>query len=286
MTRRSGAALALVAALAFAGTGCGSGGGGQTTAGATAPAGATTTAKRAKKRSTAPKPLTGSYRGKVPILMYHVITAPKPGTAYPELWVPWKTFAETMFALKRAGYAAVTMDAVWKAWHGGPGLPAKPMVLTFDDGYLSQSNHARPTLRALGWPGVLYLEGKNIDPKVGLSKRQVRGLIANGWEIGAHTLTHPELPTVGPAQLTEEVTGSRKKIQRIFGIPVHNFAYPAGKYDATVEAAVKAAGFDTAVTVEPGIAAPDDDRFALPRVRVNGDDTPQGVLAKIEALRG
>jgi peptidoglycan/xylan/chitin deacetylase (PgdA/CDA1 family) len=279
------AAVAFVAvALTLAACGGGDGGGSSTASPAPAK---TTAAKKAKKKAvTAPKPLTGSYRGPVPILMYHVITAPKPGTAYPELWVPWKTFAATMYALKEAGYGAVTMAQVWKAWHGGPGLPAKPVVLSFDDGYLSHSTHARPTLRALGWPGVLYLEGKNIDPQVGLSRKQVRGLIANGWEIGAHTLTHPELPTVGAAQLHDEVTGSKEKIERLFHIPVTTFAYPAGKYDDAAVAAVKEAGYDTAVTVEPGIAAKDQNPLLLPRVRVNGDDTPEAVLQRIRDLTG
>jgi peptidoglycan/xylan/chitin deacetylase (PgdA/CDA1 family) len=284
--RRTAAAAAL-AALVLTAAGCGGGSGskddsatsGATSTTATAPA----KKKHHKKAVVAPTPLTGDYHGRVPILMYHVITAPKPDTPLPELWTPWKTFIETMLTLKKAGYEAVTLDAVWNAWHGGTGLPKKPMVLTFDDGYLSHSTHARPTLHALGWPGVLYLEGKNIDPKVGLSKRQIRLLIANGWEIDAHTLTHPDLTTVGADQLTQEVAGSRKIIHKDFGVPVDNFAYPAGKYDATVEAAVKAAGFDTAVTVDPGVASKSLDPYALPRIRVNGSDTAAAVLARVEA---
>ncbi len=73
-------------------------------------------------------------------------------------------------------------------------------MITFDDGYLSQYTHAKPILRALGWPGVLYLEGKNLGPG-GLTRHQVRTMIAAGWEVGAHTLTHPDLTTVDDATL-------------------------------------------------------------------------------------
>lgn len=273
-------ALLVLSLLVFAGCG---GSGGSGTTGRTTTADATSTAAA---RATAPPLHTGSYRGRVPILMYHVINDPPPGTPYPELWTPWKTFAATMFALRRAGYTGVTLGQVWKAWHGGPGLPRKPVVISFDDGYPSQSQHARPTLRALGWPGVLNLEGKNIDPKVGLSRHQVRALMAAGWEIDAHSQTHPDLTTISGAQLREEVAGSRAKIRRIFGVPVDFFAYPAGRYDAAAQAAVRAAGFKAATTVDPGIAAPTDDPYALPRVRVNGTDTPQAVLDRVQANGG
>ncbi len=272
------ARAALIALTVLTLSGCG--GSSSTTAGTTTTGKSTARAHAHQARSTAPKPTAGTYRGPVPILMYHVINDPPTGTPFPELWTPWKTFAATMYALKKAGFHGVTQGAMWAAWHGGPGLPRRPIVISFDDGYLSQSTHARPTLRALGWPGVLNIEGKNIDPKVGLSRHQVRGLIANGWEINAHTLTHPDLRTVSDAQLKLEVAGSRAKIQRIFGVPVDFFCYPAGKYDARAEAAVKAAGYRAATTVDPGIAKPTDDPFALPRIRVNGTDTPSSVVAR------
>ena len=96
--------------------------------------------------------------------MYHVINEPPAGTAYPELWTPRERFRATVTLLASKGYRGVTIEQVRRAWAGGPGLPDKPIVLTFDDGYLSQYTHAKPALRAAGWPGVLYLEGKNLGP--------------------------------------------------------------------------------------------------------------------------
>ena len=232
-----------------------------------------------------PRPANGSYRGPVPILMYHVVTAPPPGVAYPELWTPYETFRDTVALLARSGYHGVTLGRVWRAWHGGPGLPRRPIVLSFDDGYLSQATHAKPTLRAIGWPGVLNLEGKNIGPG-GLTRHQIRTLMAAGWEIDAHTLTHPDLRTLDAAGLVREIAGSRTLLRRTFGVPVDFFCYPAGRYDARVEAAVHAAGYRAATTVNPGIAAPGVDPYALPRIRVNGDDSPQTVLRNVRAGTG
>jgi peptidoglycan/xylan/chitin deacetylase (PgdA/CDA1 family) len=222
----------------------------------------------------APVPPPSRSRARVPILMYHVIARPRPGTPDTELWVPWGRFAGDMSALAHAGYHAVTLDTVYRAWHGRGSLPVRPIVISFDDGYASQYQHARATLDRLHWPGVLDLEVHNVGAKGGLSRTQVARLVRDGWEIAAHTLTHPDLTTVDAAQLRHEVAGSRRWLQHAFDVPVRFFCYPAGRYDARVEAAVRAAGFEGATSTQPGIASPRDDRFALPRVRVGPEQTP------------
>ena len=111
-------------------------------------------------------------------------------------------------------------------------------------------------------------------------------MIAAGWEVGAHTLTHPDLTTVDDATLRREVAGSRALLSAASASRCTAFCYPAGRNDARVRAAVRAAGFTTATTVEPGIAAPGDDPFALPRIRVNGTDSPQTVLEHIRTGTG
>jgi peptidoglycan/xylan/chitin deacetylase (PgdA/CDA1 family) len=190
-----------------------------------------------------------------------------------------------MQALADAGYRGVTLDALLDNWQHRVALPRKPVVVSFDDGYGSQVRNAMPVLRRLGWPGVLNLEVKNLSIAGGITRAQVRRLIAAGWEIDAHTLTHLDLTTLDPATVRHEVGGSRVALRRDFHVPVDNFAYPAGRYDATAEAAVRAAGFRAAVTTDPGLARMDADRAALPRVRVNGTDSAAAVLAAIRAAR-
>ena len=222
----------------------------------------------------------------VPILMYHVVTSPPAGTPYPELWVPWSRFRDQVRALRAHGYHGVTLGQVFEHWRRGLVLPRKPIVLTFDDGYLSQWAHAARTLRALGWPGVLNLEVKNLGLAGGLSHRQVRELIGAGWEVDAHTITHRDLTTLGPAGVRHEVAGSRALLRRALGVPVAFFCYPAGRYDAAVEAAVRTAGYRGATTTRPGLASPRGDPFALPRIRINGTDTAATVLARLAAAGG
>ena len=263
----------------------GGGGAGSSSAAVTTSAGTDSASKPAAVTPSAPKPATGDYRGPVPILMYHVIKAPTASTPMAELWTPAETFKTTIELLKKDGYNGVTLDQVWQAWHGGAGLPAKPLVISFDDGYLSHSVTAKPILEAAGWPGVLNLEGKNIG-KGGLTTTQVEGLIAAGWEIDSHTLTHPDLTNSDDASLKTELVDSRKLLQEKFKIPVNFFCYPAGKNDARVRAAVEAAGYKGATTVEPGIASKSDNPYLLPRIRVNGTDSAATVAGRVSSGAG
>ena len=112
---------------------------------------------------------------------------------------------------------------------------------------------------------------------------RVRDLIANGWEIDAHTITHVDLTKVGDAQLWREVRGSRTDLQRTFHVPVDFFCYPAGRYDARVITAVRRAGYLGATTTNYGLARPGD-LFVLSRVRINGSDGVAGFARKLEGL--
>lgn len=220
----------------------------------------------------------------VPILMYHVISKAPPGVRNAELWVDKDVFVDEMHALQEAGYTAVTLQQAWDGWTTGGPLPRKPIVITFDDGYLSHYTHAKPVLRKLGWPGVLYLTTKSIGPG-GLTEKQIRSLMQAGWEIDSHTLTHPDLTALDDAALTRELTESRTELQRRFGVPANFFAYPAGRNDARVRTATAAAGYLAATTVEEGIARGKDDPYALRRVRVNATDTAKTLLVRLAAER-
>ena len=234
----------------------------------------------------APRPLipAGPRHAPVVILMFHVVSAAPSGAAYRDLWVAPGRFRSDMRALARAGCHATTLDAVWRAWHGHGSLPRHPVVISFDDGYQSQSTAARRILGRLGWPGVLNLEVANVGLKGGLARSEVRAMVRDGWEIDAHTLTHPDLTTLDAAQLRREVAGSRRWLRRAFGVPVDFFAYPAGRYDPTVEAAVRAAGYKGASTTQPGEATRAGDPYALPRMRVTSELTPVQLVALTRGL--
>jgi len=280
--RRLSAALALVAiAVAILAVVLGSGGGGGK--GSVHEASATKARPAAAEgesnlvRNATPQPGWKPSIGPIPILEYHVLGAPIPNAPYPELFVRRADFSRQMDWLDEHGYQAVTLEEVEKAWYRRGTLPAKPVVLSFDDGYRPQFTFALPELRKHGWPGVLNLKAEGSD----LYPSNIEAMIDAGWELAAHTIHHLDLTTLDAVQLKEEVAGSRAILRREYGVPVDDFCYPAGRFDETAIAAVKAAGYVGATTEIPGYATRERP-YELARFEILGSS---GVSGMAEDLR-
>jgi peptidoglycan/xylan/chitin deacetylase (PgdA/CDA1 family) len=224
----------------------------------------------------------------VPVLMYHVINPPPAGAPFPGLYVPSPEFAAQMQALKGAGWHAVTMDQLEAYWTRGVPLgPGKPIVLSFDNGYTSQYTNAMPILKRLGWVGDENIQLSGLPPSQGgLTQDQVRALLAAGWELDTQGISHADLITLDATQLQYQVATARHILQKRYGVPINWFCYPSGHYDATVVAAVKAAGFVGSTTVIPGWAGPSQDRYRLPRLRVLNGTSPSALLEQITTAQG
>jgi peptidoglycan/xylan/chitin deacetylase (PgdA/CDA1 family) len=108
----------------------------------------------------------------------------------------------------------------------------------------------------------------------------IRQLLAQGWELASHSLTHPDLTTVDERKLRREVALSRRLLQRRFGVRVDFFCYPDGSFDARVVRAVRAAGYLGATTIRPGLARPAQP-FTLARIRVDSGDGPNELAKKL-----
>ena len=228
----------------------------------------------------APQP-SATRIAEVPVLMYHVIADPPSGAAWPHLYVSPAELEAQVDWLERHGFTAVTLTQVWKNWHHGGRLPPRPVVLTFDDGHRSVATRALPILRRRGWPAVLNLKVGNLEPG-SFTDADVRKLLGAGWELGAHTLTHPDLRTLDDAALDREVAGSKTEIERRFGVSVDFFCYPAGRYDRRVIAAVRRAGFLGATTTLEGLATPHG-AFELRRIRIDRGDGVRGLATALPA---
>lgn len=246
-------AIGIAVAVIVAADGGGSGGKGSGHGVAAKPAARRSTHPSGEVRNATPQPGWKPHTGPVPILEYHVLGTPPAGAPYPELYVGRSDFRGQMDWLERHGYQAVTLEQVEAAWHHGGLLPPKPIVLSFDDGYRPQYTFAMPVLRSHGWAGVLNLKAQGSD----LYHSDVKAMIAAGWELAAHTIHHLDLTELGSSQLREEVAGSRAILRREYGVPVDGFCYPAGRFNPTVVAAVKAAGYVGATTEIAGYASRD-----------------------------
>jgi peptidoglycan/xylan/chitin deacetylase (PgdA/CDA1 family) len=220
-------------------------------------------------------------RRPVPILMYHAIGNAPPGAPFPALFTSVAAFRSQMRALGAAGYRPVTLESVWRAWHGRDRLPPKPVVLSFDDGYRGDYAFAAPILARRGWPAVLNLLVANLHRTGwGLRPWMVRRMARHGWRVESHTLTHPNLTTLDPRMLRREVGRSRSIMRRLFHQRVDFFCYPGGAFDRAVVAAVRRAGYLGAETELPGLAGPWQ-RFTLRRVRVAGGESIGDYMASL-----
>jgi peptidoglycan/xylan/chitin deacetylase (PgdA/CDA1 family) len=283
-------AVGLVAVIAVAVALAASGGGHPSTAGKLTAAHRGTRAHRAgaHARFHSGSTVTGTPTGKrgtaaVPILMYHVIAPPPPGAPFPGLYVPAPEFAAQMQALKNAGWHPVTLDQLEAYWTKGVPLgPGKPIVLTFDNGYHSQYANALPVLQQLHWVADENIQLTGLPPSQGgLTSDEIKALVGAGWELDTQGISHADLVALTPSELHAQVASARQTIQREYGVPVNWFCYPSGHYNATVIAAVKAAGYKGSTTVIPGWASPGSDPYRLPRLRVLGGTSPSALLAQI-----
>lgn len=230
-------------------------------------------------------PLDAGHTTPIPILMYHVIAKRPPGAPYPDLYVPKRAFAAQMRGLAARGFHVVTLQEAYDYWHGAP-LPSRPVVVSFDDGFRNHYTAAYPILARFGWSGTLNLAISHLhEGSYGLNRREVAAMIRGGWEVDSHTMTHADLPGLGPSQLWREVAGSRTYLRRTFAIPVNFLAYPYGAYSSSVIASAIRAGYAGATTTNAGLATPASP-YTLPRIHVTAAMRISTLIATLNSKLG
>jgi peptidoglycan/xylan/chitin deacetylase (PgdA/CDA1 family) len=228
----------------------------------------------------------------VPILMYHSVGERK-NPAYDMWCVSPQRLQEQFSALKQKGYAVLTVGDYVDRLQTGAALPAKFVVITFDDGLQDFLTGAFPILDRFGFPATLYVAagligktsvwlaplGEGQRPM--LTADELRFLARSGIEIGGHTMTHPELDVLAPKVATAEIQGSRQVLEDIIGAPVHSFAYPHGYNSAKTREIVRNAGYRSAVRVRHALSERDEGRFGLSRLIITEDLDADRFLALI-----
>jgi peptidoglycan/xylan/chitin deacetylase (PgdA/CDA1 family) len=101
-------------------------------------------------------------------------------------------------------------------------------------------------------------------------------LEALGMTLGVHGLDHRPMTGMENDELVQQTSGARQLLQELTGAAARSFAFPGGRFDHRAQAAVKAAGFDLAFASRPGAG-----RYAVPRVVVEGSDTPLTLTLKL-----
>ena len=205
----------------------------------------------------------------LPILMYHQVGRAGPGDKSSHFVSP-ERFREHLAFLAEGGYRPVTPDALFAALvGGGPRLPERPVLLTFDD---ANAPRLRPTAELLagrGFPAVFYFNAASRPVLPAAADLDVYRRA--GLTVGSHCVGHPWMPQLTDEQLRVETVESRRRLEDLAGGPVVHFAYPFGAYGRREIAAVRAAGYHTAVSVRKGNRHRRSDQFCLRRIPVRSN---------------
>jgi peptidoglycan/xylan/chitin deacetylase (PgdA/CDA1 family) len=211
----------------------------------------------------------------VPILMYHAIAA-EPNEATRELSVAPEAFAEQLAVLGELGFTPVDTAHLAARWRSGRPLPARPVLITFDDGYEGVHRHALPVLAEHGFAATLFVStgwirgaydtGGGLDTM--LDWDQIRELAAARVEIGGHSHTHPQLDQLDDATLRHELIQCKEIVADELGTVPASFAYPYGYSSRRVRQAVRETGYGQALAVGNGLARRRQGPYAMQRVTV------------------
>jgi peptidoglycan/xylan/chitin deacetylase (PgdA/CDA1 family) len=220
----------------------------------------------------------------VPILMYHdVASTPAAGFAF--YTVSPDSFRAQMRFLAWAGYTAVSLDALAGSPLAQDLLPERPVVITFDDGFRSCIENAVPVLARYGFTATFFIVAGLVGDRSRWLRetlrddlpladwRLLRRLVENGFECGAHSMSHPHLPSLSPDACRAELAESKRVLEERLGREVPHAAYPYGDFTPGVRAVAAEVGYRTACAVRGGFSGPDDDRFALRRIAVGGGES-------------
>lgn len=204
-----------------------------------------------------------------PILLYHHISDDNPTSRY---YVSPADFEWQMRSLKEWGYTPITISLLVEALLTGAELPPRPIVITFDDGHLNVYENAFPLMQELGFVGVMYVVSNWLEANTFVHADHLQEMVAAGWEVGSHSMTHVDL-TQNHDRIHPEVRTSMLDIQDAVGAPVQTFAYPFGYIDPYVVNKTVNYGYEAAVGLGSSWDHTLDSRYYLSRIEIqNGID--------------
>jgi peptidoglycan/xylan/chitin deacetylase (PgdA/CDA1 family) len=199
-----------------------------------------------------------------PILLYHQIADIDPPSQY---HMPPEDFKAQMESLYDWGYTPIPISLLARAITSGAELPSRPVVVTFDDGDQNVYTNAFPVMQELGFPGVIYIISNAVDSQSHLTSAEILEMVAAGWEVGDHSMTHLNL-TSDHGQVWTEASQSRLELKAALGIPINTFAYPYGAADTFVMEKISEYGYQAAVGLGTSSRQGPDNLFYLNRIEV------------------
>jgi len=214
----------------------------------------------------------------IPVLMYHKLTTdPKKTDSLTILKI---TFSSHMNYLKTHGYNTISLEQLSNYISKNSSLPKNPVVITFDDGYVSNYTMVYPILKANKQKATVFAIANNTDKYTPfLNSKQLKEMDANNFRVENHTYNHDNLASLSYANQLASITKSKQFLEKILGRKEVYIAYPFGSYNANTLKAAKAAGCTMGLTTEKGFTSKKDNLYKIHRIYVNSTDS-LSILAK------
>lgn len=194
-----------------------------------------------------------AYRkSSAPILLYHAVGEPVEIEWPPSLILPASLFEAHLQYLTKEDYKVVSVEELVSLLQNGGNLD-KVVAMSFDDGYRNNHTDALPLLKKYNAKASFYVVHRDIGKTIYMDNDRLLDLLANGMEIGSHTINHAPLALIDPKYLPWEVGSAKKFIEKnLDGYILKGIAYPNGGYNAKVVEAVKEYKFTYGLTGKVG----------------------------------
>lgn len=206
----------------------------------------------------------------LPVIMYHHVEDMKKAIkeGHGSLTVDTTYFRKHLEYLKSHGYTFVTTSELEAFFDGKGQLPSKPVMLSFDDGYVDNYTDAFPVMKELGAKGVLFLPTGLTNNPGYLTWDNIAEMNSSGvFTFGNHTWSHMNVG--GKKEIVQkEITTADKQLSER-GLNLQKvFAYPYGLENGFAVGILKNMGYGLAFTTQHGSIECAKQRLSLPRIRV------------------
>ncbi|WP_235550873.1 polysaccharide deacetylase family protein [Paenibacillus sp. Soil787] len=233
--------------------------------------------KGAVQSTAKPTPLPSKIS--IPVLNYHSVTI-DPGNV---VVISPAKLEEQLTYLHDHGYTPVSLATFISLIEGksDEAAPKKPVLLTFDDGYIDNYEQAMPLLAKYAFQATLFISPDMNDQEGYLNWEQIKKLQEAGWDIQPHGMTHPHLPQLSSDQQAYEILEARKQIEEKLGTKADVYCYPYGEYNKTTLKLLKDHGFRYAFTIDQGFATNQQSPYLLKRLFINGEEGLKSFIRKL-----
>lgn len=187
-----------------------------------------------------------NLEAKVPVLIYHHIRQATENDSQNsrQFIVSPEIFEQQIEYLADNDFQTISFKNLADYFDGKFSLPAKPVIISFDDGLINQYQNAFPVLQKYNLNATFFLFSNPIGRSENyLTWEQVKELDAAGMEIGGHGFYHLFLNKINDAELEKEIIESKRIIEENLGHEIFAFAYPFGAYNGEVTKKINEAGY-------------------------------------------